>query len=276
MTKAKAKTTAKKQTAPKMKSEAPKQETVSTPTGRDWMKIIRDGLTWLVVWTLFFCAVDGCRRVIQNGLPKIHFEWNEPEAKTSLGRWIVSERPALLKDDYAAVGTELRETARRLRAGELPAQNAASADTIARVQPVVSDPKVWREFISRMNTQIEGGNLERLAEQYEEAAGYFGIKAVQALIEAVEVNTDEESIDEVPAAACDSDCAVGDDGQNEVEDQPVSSGEDRGIVPANETADKGTGTADTGTGCENGQCRTGAQNYQQTAWPYYGWPVMWW
>lgn len=264
---------AKKQ--PKMKADAPKEETVSTPTGRDWMKIIRDGLTWLVVWTLFFCAIDGCRTIVQNGLPKIHFEWRQNDAKSSLGRWIYAERPPLLKADYPAVGKELMETARRLRNGSLETMNAAVADTIARVQPVVSDANTWREFIFRMGGQIEGGNLERLAEQYEEAAGYFGTKAVQSLIESVEVKN-EESTDEIPAAAGDSDCPVVDDGQNQDEDQSVSGGEDRGIVPADETADEGTGTADTGTECTNGQCRTGSQNYRQTSWPFYGWPVMWW
>ena len=113
-------------------------------------KVVKEGLIWLVIWSCLFLCFDGCRRVVRYGLPSIRFEWTEPEAKTSLGRWILAERPALLKGDYPAVGRALGETARRLRAGELDNMNAAAADTIARAQPEVSDPAQWRTFLSRL------------------------------------------------------------------------------------------------------------------------------
>ena len=237
-------------------------ETKTMPPSGPW-KVIKEGLVWLVIWTCLFCCFDGCRRVIRDGLPSIHFEWRRNDAKTSLGRWILAERPPLLKADYPAVGKELAETARRLRAGKLTSQNAASADTIARVQPVVSEQNTWRVFISRMNGEIQGGNLEKLAEQYDDAAGMFGhTKAVETLVEAVptimEETDNEESTDEADIADSDSPGPLDDERQDQVENQADDSGPDSGPLPSAET-ETGGGAAESasaGSGCPTGQCPT--------------------
>ncbi|MBR2585987.1 MAG: hypothetical protein IKE64_11235 [Thermoguttaceae bacterium] len=268
----------KKKTAPKAKQETAPVPIVAADAvpKTDALKVVKEGLVWLVIWSCLFLCFDGCRKVIRHGLPSIKFEWSEPVAKSSLGRWIVAERPALLKGDYPAVGRALGETARRLRAGELDNMNAAAADTIARAQPEVSDPAPWRTFLSRLGGQLEGGSLEKLAEQYEEAAGYFGIKEVQALIDAAgEVEENEEVADEIDPPAGDSGGFVGDERPDESEDIPIGGGEDCGPLPG---AEKEGGTADgTPSGCPGGNCpRTAAKTYQSNPWYGYGWPWMSW
>jgi len=258
------KKTPKKQQPETLPAPAPvtPPDTKTAPPSGPW-KVIKEGLTWLVIWTCLFCCFDGCRRVIRDGLPSIHLEWRRNDAKTSLGRWILAERPPLLKADYPAVGKELAETAKRLRAGRLTSQNAASADTIARVQPVVSEQNTWRVFLSRMNGEIQGGNLEKLAEQYDDAAGMFGhTKAVETLVEAVptimEETDHEESIDEADIADSDSPGALGNDGQDQEQNQADDSGPDSGPLQGAETTDGGGAaeTADADSGCPTGQCPT--------------------
>ena len=269
----------KKKSSPKTKPDAEPVPVVTpdpVPVLGPW-KVVKDGLVWLVIWSCLFLCFDGCRRVIRYGLPSIRFEWVEPDAKTSLGRWILAERPALLKGDYPAVGRALGETARRLRAGELDNMNAAAADTIARAQPEVSDPGEWRLFLSRLSGQIEGGSLEKLADQYDEAAGYFGTKAVQALIDAAgEVEENEEVADETDPPAGDRDSAVVDERPNEVEDIPVGGGQDRPAVSADEGKVGGNG-AGTPSGCPGGNCPgTAAKTYQSNTWYGYGFPTVRW
>lgn len=264
----------KKKSSPKTKPDAAPVPVVApdpVPVLGPW-KVVKEGLIWLVIWSCLFLCFDGCRKVIRQGLPSIRFEWTEPEAKTSLGRWILAERPALLKGDYPAVGRALGETARRLRAGELDNMNAAAADTIARAQPEVSDPAQWRTFLSRLGGQLEGGSLEKLAEQYEEAAGYFGIKAVQALIDAAGEVEDEESVDEIDPPAGDSGGAVVDERPDEVEDIPVGGGPDSTAVSADE-GKVGGNESGTASGCPGGQCQTAYPGYVSPySWPSYGLP----
>ena len=259
------KKTPKKQQPETLPAPAPvtPPDTKTAPPSGPW-KVIKEGLTWLVIWTCLFCCFDGCRRVIRDGLPSIHLEWRRNDAKTSLGRWILAERPPLLKADYPAVGKELAETAKRLRAGRLTSQNAASADTIARVQPVVSEQNTWRVFLSRMNGEIQGGNLEKLAEQYDDAAGMFGYtKAVETLVEAVPIVIEEEVIDEKVDTQddpenSDSPGALVDERQDQEQNQADDSGPDSGPLQGAETTDGGGAaeTADADSGCPTGQCPT--------------------
>ena len=261
----------------------------------------RGAVFWLVVWSLLFGVWKAGRALIERGLPTIRIEWPDREKDaTPLATWIKKNRPGL-EADYPAVGAELRRTAERLAGNPgwyyshgcpaqpfgrwpsdepvgrtaaendqgkqcLPLRAAAAADTIARVQPEVSDAAAWRAFISALTGRFQGGDASALAGEYREAAGCFGVvKAVEALIDTVEgAKEDEESTAEADAETGDAAGAVDAEGSDEVEDQPVAGGEDE------IAAEKDRGNP----GCPRGQCPTGTGyryggSYWGGTYPYY-------
>lgn len=277
-------------------------EPVQADAGGDvrprWSAWVEQAIFWLLVWALIFGAVGFIARCCRYGWPSISISWELSPTKSSLGRWVLSERPALLKADYPAVGAELAETARRLRDGRFGGANDALADTIARVQPAVSDPAAWRLFLTRFGGEIEGGDFSKLADQYEEAAGLFGIKAVQTILSANgcsddavgtvaagppgEVIDDEKVADEIDPPVGDSPGPLGDERPDEGENIEGDGGENSGPVSGDE-GESGPGT-ETGNSSGAGQCPTGTcpavaspqGSYRPSASSGWGWPGWWW
>ena len=96
------------------------------------------------------------------------------DTASSIAKWCKKNRPDELADDYPYVGAVLAETATRLRSGTLRDVNDSIADTIARVQPCVSDAGKWRGFVSSLGSRITAGSAEQIAAQYADAAKAFG------------------------------------------------------------------------------------------------------
>lgn len=218
------------------------------------------------VYLIFaLCAVFllgmGVQFVADNGFPKISITWERgddcPDGEkvdSSLVGWVKKNRPGLT-GDYPAAGRALFDTAERLSSGILAGGIDAAADTIARIQPEVSDPGAWREFCDKLSKQIGDVPAVELAGKYREAAGVFGVTS--AVVALCDIGGDNEEGDcEISFSSGDNDCALGDERQDESEDQSIGSGEDRGIIPEDETASGGTGRIEPAAGAERGQCPT--------------------
>lgn len=253
------------------------------------------------VYLIFaLCAVFllgmGVQFVADNGFPKISITWgsgdDSPDGEqvdSSLAGWVKKNRPGLT-GDYPAAGRALFDTAERLSSGILAGGIDAAADTIARIQPEVSDPGAWREFCDKLSKQIGDVPAVELAGKYREAAQAFGpraaagdmppvsdgsrsarcaLESVEALAEVAIGGDNEEGDCEISVPSGDNDCALGDERQNESEDQSIGSGEDRGIIPEDETASGGTGRIEPAAGAERGQC-PGGQCPTRPVQPYQG------
>lgn len=220
---------------------------------------------------LAFLAGVAFKSLINIGLPTIRIEWPQREADsgTALAKWIKKNRPAL-EADYPAVGAELAAAAERLESGRLIGPIDAAADTVARVQPVVSDAAVWREFISKLTGRFQGEDGAALAAEYREAAGAFGVvKAVEALIDTGEIEH-EESTAEAAAEAGDCGGDLESERPDEGTDQPDRGGPDYGNVPGDDGQTPGAG-AEYRSGCPGGQCptRSAAPVYRSNPWPFW-------
>ena len=222
-------------------------------------------LFWLLVWSMVFGLVKGCSAVISRGWPRITITWPDREegAKTPIEKWISKNRPNL-EADFPAVGSELRSTAERLESGRLIGPIDAAADTIARVQPVVSNPAEWRSFLNALTGRFTGGDAAALAGEYREAAGSFGgeLKAVEALTEiaAGAEEEDEKSDNQTTLETCPIDYPMDLEGPDQSEDKQVDEGP--GEEPPKED------NRDPGGGCPSGQCPSGTG----TGWGW-GWPT---
>lgn len=254
----------KKTTSNKPKPEEAASSPFETKTSV-FRRLAVQAVFWLVFWSLLFGAWQAGRALIERGLPTIRIEWPDREKDaTPLAKWVKKNRPGL-EADYAVVGTELRRTAERLESGRLVGPIDAAADTIARVQPEVSDAAGWREFISALTGRFQGGDASALAGEYREAAGAFGVTAaVESLIDISGGSEDEESAVETMSEDGDAAGAVDAEGSDEVEDQPVAGGEDE------IAAEKDRGNP----GCPGGQCPTGTGyryggSYWGGTYPYY-------
>ena len=230
------------------KKTEPKQEAPGV-----WLLCAR-ALFWLLVWSLVFGAVKGCGKVISRGWPSITITWPEEEgAKTPLTKWISKNRPNL-EADFPAVGSELRATADRLDSGRLIGPIDAAADTIARIQPAVTNSSEWRSFINALPARFKGGDAAALAGEYREAAGSFGgeLKAIEALTEIVDdegAEEDEEGTNQTLVETGPIDYPLDLEGSDQSEDKPLDEG------PGEESPKEDN--RDQRGGCPSGQCPTG-------------------
>ena len=231
------------------------------------------------VYLIFaLCAVFllgmGVQFVADNGFPKISITWGNgddcpdgEQVDSSLSGWVKKNRPGLT-GDYPAAGLALFDTAERLSSGVLAGGIDASADTIARIQPTVSDPGAWREFCDKLSKQIGDVPAVELAGKYREAAQAFGVTS--AVVALCDIGGDNEEGDcEISVPSGDNDCALGDERQDESEDQSIGSGEDRGTVSEDETARGGTGRIEPAACAERGKC-PGGQCPTRPVQPYQG------
>lgn len=177
----------------------------------------------------------------------------------SITRWVKAERPMDLVSDFSSVRFEIEGTARRLRVGTLSGYNDSLADLIARVQPVVSSPDKWRTWLNRLGVQIQGGDSEALAKQYDDAAKGLDTPEAKAVAKEAKVEKDTNQVDAQNSA---SDNAVVPQGRNESKDKPSGNGATPGAAG---TAKKATGT---GAGAKQS---TATRAPSTTAYPsYYG------
>lgn len=235
---------------------------------------------------LAFLLGMGAQFIADHGLPKINITWGQTDDggggevdDASIGAWCKKNRPKL-ETDYKAAGQALWDTSARLSSGVLFGAIDAQADTIARVQPVVSDPAAWREFIDRLGVRIGNVPAAELADGYRDAARSFGINgAVRALEEAVTGGSvDETGAVEIAPENSGGGGALGDDRQDQGESQPDGGGEDRGAVSEDEEAAGGPGgePAPAETSCPGGQCPAPVRRPSQTYSPFNWWnPGSW-
>ena len=239
-----------------------------------------EGVSRLFLFVAVFCAFF-IGMAAQNICSHISISWDNGGQydrgdcdSASVSGWCKSNRPKL-KEDYSAVGEELVLTAERINSGILVGSIDAMADTIARVQPSVSDPAAWREFLSALKVRIGDVSAAELSEKYREAASAFGKRAadVPEPVFNQEVITDEEENNEAVVENSDSDSALDIEGLDESEDQANDGGEDRGTVPPDDGAGEGTGgeRARAERGCPGGQCPAGARSSSPYYWPFQGW-----
>lgn len=262
----------------------PKKAQDEKPTAVNTRKV-EDGNRKILIFALAaaFLLGMGVQFIADNGLPRIHITWGEDgggeQVDSSLAGWVKKNRPDL-PADYPAAGRALWDTSDRLSSGVLSGDIDAGADTIARIQPTVSDPGVWREFCEKLSKRIGAIPSAELAARYKEAAQVFGVtSAFMALADISGGQEDEKGDNEASVPSGDSDCPVGNDGQDENEDQPGDGGEDRGALPPDETEDVGTRGTDAGSDagqCPGGQCPAPVREYQKMVSPYnwfggFGW-----
>lgn len=294
-----------KKTKPEEKALPAVKETA--PAAAQTVEVNR---VWLILALCgAFLLGMGIQFVADNGFPKISITWGSgddcpdgEQVDSSLAGWVKKNRPAL-PGDYPAAGRALFDTAERLSSGVLAGGIDACADTIARIQPEVSDPGVWREFCDNLSKKIGDVPAVELAGKYREAAQAFGpraaagdmppvsdgsrsarcaLESVEALAEVAIGGDNEEGDCEVSVPAGDNDCALGDERQDEGENIAGDGREDRGTVPEDETASWGTGRIEPAAGAERGQCPGGqcptrpVQTYSGSYSPYnwfggWGW-----